>query len=150
MSQELSLSVASLRAAYPNQNLPVETVAVYAAALEDLEPADVRDATAALIKASRFFPTVAEIRERVAETRLSLPGPTAAWLEATGRADGTFEGVRHPLVTEALNGIGGVWAVKTTENPVATRSQFLKFFNELRDARIGAFVQTGTLALEAA
>lgn len=150
MGHALSLSVASLRAAYPNAQIPRETVAIYAAALEDLDAADVQDATAALIKRSKWFPTVAEIRETVAERRLKLPGPVEAWTEATGRADGTFQGERTPLVTESLNAIGGVWAVKTTENPVATRAQFLKFFNELRDAQIGAFVQTGTLELEAA
>lgn len=150
MGRELSLSVASLRAAFPNANLPAETVAIYAAALKDLDPADVQEAVVGLIKSSRFFPTVAEIREKVAERRLSLPGPVAAWEEAVARSEGRWEADKTPLVTDALNAIGGIWAVKTSENPVATRAQFLKFFNELRDAQVGAFVANGTLELEAA
>jgi hypothetical protein len=151
MGQELlTLSVASLRAAYPNANLPAETVAIYAAALEDLDPLDVQEATIALIRSSVYPPTIAEIRQKVAEARLQLPGPVAAWDEAVRRADGRWDRDANPLVTEAMQAIGGSWAIRTSENVIATRAQFLKFYGELRAARVGEFVQTGRLELEAA
>jgi hypothetical protein len=128
MTRTLSLSIASLRAAFPNANLPAETVAIYEAALADLDPADVERAVVARIKTSRFFPTVAEIREQVAETNLALPGPIEAWNQACD----SDPGERAPLVTEALRSIGGSWAVRTSENPIAIRAQFLKFYGELR------------------
>lgn len=150
MSQELSLSVASLRAAFPNANLPVETVEIYKAALADLDADDVQAAVGALIRSSRYFPTVAEIREKVAERSLGLPGPVGAWEEAVARAENRWERPRTPLVTEALNAIGGIWAVKTSDNVIATRAQFLKFYDELRAGQIGSFVQNGVAQLEAA
>lgn len=131
MGRELSLAVASLRAAYPNANLPPETVAVYSAALADLEPERVSRAVGVLIKRSRFFPTVAEIRDIVADQTLDFPSPVAAWEEAVARTDGTWEREKHPVVSRALAAIGGPWTVRTTENVVGTRAQFLKFYEQL-------------------
>lgn len=144
MSQGLSLSVASLRAAYPNANLPVETVAVYVAALDDLEPGDVAAAVAKIIKTSRFFPTVAEIREAVGETRLNLPSPAEAWMIACGQMEPQGDG---DLVRKAKKAVGGEWAFRTSENPTALRSQFLRIYEDLRDRQVGSFVETGRLQL---
>jgi hypothetical protein len=71
--------VAVLKAAFPRQPVEPETVKVYANFLVDL---DVDAATAAakrLVATSRFFPTIAELREAAAETELGLPNEVEAW-----------------------------------------------------------------------
>lgn len=113
---------------------------VYSEALADLEPAAVDVAVAALIKTSRFFPTVAEIRERVGEQKLGLPTPAEAWMMACGdlkRDDPS--GLMH----RAKHAVGGEWAFRTSENPTALRAQFLRIYEDLRDRQILTFAETG-------
>jgi len=56
-----------LTAAYPRQITGRNTLAVYAQALADLDPDEVREAVAEHVATSRFFPTIAEIRDKVEE-----------------------------------------------------------------------------------
>lgn len=140
MGQELSLSVASLRAAYPNATLPAETVEIYRVALSPYDPASVQQAVVHLVRRTPFFPSISEIIAAVAELELRLLPATAAWSQAEARAVGAWHGEKDPLVTDALNAIGGIWAIRTSENPVATRAHFLKFYEQLRSDRIAAFI----------
>lgn len=59
--------------AFPRQRIEVETVDVYLDCLTDIEPGDMARAVTLLIQNSRFFPTIAEIREvatgRTVDTR---------------------------------------------------------------------------------
>jgi hypothetical protein len=148
MTQALSparASLALLRGAYPNATITAETVQAYEAALADLDAQDVFGAVTALVKESQFMPTIAEIRQVVAERKLALPTPTEAWVEAQGRANGTWDKPRHPLVHKAIQAVGGTYSIKTSENPSITQSQFLKHYNELRRELLTQFVRTGEL-----
>jgi hypothetical protein len=52
-----------LRTAFPGKDIPPETVALYARQLSDLPEADVVDAVYRIMRTSRFFPSLGEIRE---------------------------------------------------------------------------------------
>ena len=55
--------IAVLRAAYPNQDITEETVELYAAMLADLDFSIAQESLQRHIATSRFFPTVAELRD---------------------------------------------------------------------------------------
>lgn len=113
---------------------------MYAEALADLDPQAVDAAVASVIKSSRFFPTIAEIRERVGERTLGLPTPAEAWMLACG--DMTWP-EPCPLVRKAKQAVGGEWAFRTSENPTALRAQFLRIYEDLRDRQVAHFAETG-------
>ena len=58
--------VATLAAAFPRQQVPQVTFDVYTADLIDLDFGVTEKATMNLRRSSRWFPTIAEIREAVA------------------------------------------------------------------------------------
>ena len=49
--------------AYPRQEIPPETINVYVAELQDVRPQLLMSAARAWVRHSRFFPSVAELRE---------------------------------------------------------------------------------------
>lgn len=59
-------AVALLAAAYPSFNVPKETVKVYVQMLSDIPTGALESAVAELIRTSKFFPTVSDIRTTVA------------------------------------------------------------------------------------
>jgi Loader and inhibitor of phage G40P len=71
--------VAILKAAFPRQPIEPETVKTYAAFLADLEVETATEAMKRLVASSRFFPTIAEIREEIAEQACGLPSELEAW-----------------------------------------------------------------------
>lgn len=77
-SEALKL-LATLKAAYPRQELGEETLEVYARDLADLDHEVAVAAVERMRKSSRFFPTIAELRESAAEIRLGAPPPRIAW-----------------------------------------------------------------------
>ena len=113
-------AVAILRAAYPRQDFPDATVALYVRYLADRDSAGVVRAVDRLIRRSRFLPSIAEILEEEAEERLALPSAEEAWVLASGES-GELPGP----VRDALNDVGGRWALRTSEVPGATRKHFI-------------------------
>jgi len=74
------IAVGRLMAAFRQEKLREETIQVYAEELEDLNPKALEIAVRQIIRQSRFFPAVAEIREATAEACRSLPVPKPKWL----------------------------------------------------------------------
>ena len=60
---DLRQALLDLRTAFPGRDVPVETLALYSRQLADLPEAEVVDAVYRLLRTSKFFPTVAELRE---------------------------------------------------------------------------------------
>lgn len=149
MSQALSAhraSVALLRAAYPNAVINPETVTAYEAALGDLDGQAVMDAVSALVRTVKFMPTIAEIRETVGEKLLGLPTASEAWIEASQRSSGTWgDRPRNPVVTKAIEAMGGTYLIKTSDNPTIMHSQFTKAYAEMRARAMSDFSRTGRL-----
>lgn len=147
--------LARLVAAFPRQPLTAETLRVYLRELDDVPPAAFDDAVSELTRTSQFFPTVSEIRETVAERTLGLPGEAAALEQVAARLswarvdDSERTGDPPPidgLVRQALDGVGGFSAFRTSDRPDVVRGQFLRLYRDLRSNAIGQ-AQLGTLAL---
>lgn len=153
--------IADLKRAFPRERIPTETLAIFVRELADVDPAVLDEAVRTIIRGSRYFPTIAEIRDVAASRVLGLPDEAEALAQADRysfadpqpvdcphpsyeealdcrRCQGT--GVRytvtvdiHPLVREALDLVGGRHGYRTADEPSVVRGQFLRLYRSLRD-----------------
>lgn len=77
---------AILTAAFPRQEISKDTGDLYALFLADFEREPAERAVKRIITKSRFFPSIAELREEIAELALGLPSELEAWTLAERRA----------------------------------------------------------------
>lgn len=119
-----------LLAAYPEVHPREETFPTYVRFLLDLEYGAASEAVEDMIAVSPKLPTIASVRRRVLEGELELPTAAEAWMAIN---DPHRQKELHALAKEARDLIGGAWAVKTSENPSITRSQYLRIFDDLRE-----------------
>lgn len=126
-------AVAFLRAAYPRQDFPDDTVRVYVSMLADMPASEVADAIERLTKRSTWLPSVAEIRVEVATAMVGLPTPEQAWALVTRRE--TLHAA--PEVRAALDAVGGPVALMFSERPEFVRRAFLEEYRARRDMAIG-------------
>ncbi len=127
--QEATALVAVLMASYPRQPVEPPTIEAYAAGIGDLDAGLATTAVRTLQHESRFFPTVAEIRDTYAELLIGAPLPMHAWEQAQGA------GPRHPLVdrARALVGDGYQWRSEPTWS---LRRWFLDAYPEVRRSAV--------------
>lgn len=128
--------VGKLAAAYPHAKLGEgvamsETLQVYAEMLADLDFADAERAVVEIIAESRFFPTIAEIRERVASERVALPPAELAWADvlAAVRKVGVYRTpvFDNPCTAIAVSNVG--WrAICNSETPGVERAHFIRAY----------------------
>lgn len=136
--------VSRLQAAYPRQEYPDSTAEIYAGALLDLEAEDVEHAAVYLVRTSKWFPTISEIRERVAEDRADLPEPEMAWAEvreAIGRygLDQTRPAWSCAEIGDAVRVLG--WRTLCTSTNIGLeRERWIKTYTALRRKRIEQIV----------
>ncbi len=119
-----------LFSAYPAVAVREWTEQSYVRYLAELDYDAVAAVIPDLIRSSVTLPTIADIRRRIAEAELLLPNPLEAYHSVFER------GERHPLVRYVIDIFGGEYNIRTSEVPAATRSQFLKFFEDLRDEAV--------------
>jgi len=133
-AREAAHVVAVIAAAYPQWPASVETVAVYADSLADLNAKLTLDTVKALILVEDRWPTVATIRRSYA-SRLGVlaPSPSEAWGEiveqsniAGRNAPPTFS---HPAITETVR-IFGWWNLCNSTNMDTLRAQFTRMYAE--------------------
>lgn len=138
--------VAALVDAYPRVPIEARTVKVYCAALADIPVAELRAAAMKLIGSSRFFPTVAEIREAWA---LSKTGPKRSGLDAWGDVLREVQRVgwygtpklEDPVAAAAVKALG--WrALCESDNQAADRAHFAKAYESIAARNLEA-VQLG-------
>jgi len=135
-----------LHAAYPNYVFADNTILVYCEMLADLDPYLLEQAAKAHLVTGKFFPTIAELRERVAnlvERACSTPGAAEAWGEVTEKMriygntlyGGSVPEFSSPIVTRVVGYFG--WNdLCLSENSVADRARFLQAYEiELTRAR---------------
>ncbi len=119
--------------AYPLANISVETIEVYCALLADLEPERLRAAVLQHIAQSRFFPTVAELRELILG-QLGAPAADAlaAWGEVMQqvRAVGIYgaPAFADPLTGSLVGALGWRNICNDETGNVANRARFLDAF----------------------
>src|SRR5262245_47204175 len=106
---EATRLVRRMRACYPREPITEQTVMAYVHYLADLDAELAQQAADRVCRTSRFFPTIAEVREAYAELMLAAPSPMAAWMQAAGR------GARHELVAEARRRVGDDWHWRTSD-----------------------------------
>ena len=135
-----------LHAAYPNFVFADNTITVYGEMLADLDPYLLEQAAKAHLVTGKFFPTIAELRERVAglvERACKTPGGAEAWGEVTDKIrtygntlyGGNVPEFSSPIVTKVVGYFG--WnELCLSENSVADRARFLQAYEvELNRAR---------------
>jgi hypothetical protein len=115
MEDELTIlhCVIMLQAAYPRMQFGKESLKVYEMALADIEPKLLRTAVLRHISTSKWFPTIAELRQAATEIMLQTDGQLSA-PEAWGELLREVRLVGHwrrprlgPVVRRAVEAIGG-------------------------------------------
>ena len=134
MSESLPAAIAVLRAAFPSQPFPEDSVRVYVRALADVPSAVLTDAVDAIVKTSRFRPTIAEIRETVARRALDLPTAGVAWVMANDPE--AYSGDWPPVLIDTVRACGGRFAIRTSENPTTMRAQFTRDYEQRVNDRV--------------
>lgn len=122
---EATALLATLKAAYPRQPIEQATIVVYAADLADLDADRALQAVTNLRRTSRWFPTIAEIREEYAELTLGAPAPELAWELAR------TSGCAHPLVNRAQAIVGDQWDWRRGETTDLHR-RFIAAYKDVR------------------
>lgn len=125
--------VAGLVAAFPGTDVHQDTVSVYVRAVEKLAEEPARRAVAYLVATSARFPSIAALVEETVVAAEGLPSAAAAW-EMVARVEKDLP----PVVRRALEAVGGRWAVRTAENTVALRAQFLRMYEDFRREAVAA------------
>lgn len=122
-----------LLAAFPGAKVTERSCELYANHLADLPADRVRAAVAQCVAACRFFPTVAEIRERAGEV---VAERESVALEAFGFAVKECAAALveqrvprlDPIAKEVVAGLGGAWALVYSTNPETTRAHFVNAY----------------------
>jgi len=150
----------ALVAAYPNANVGKETMAVYVSDLSDI-PNEILDAACTYCRTtSKWFPTIAELREASAKLQTgsdSLPPAGEAWgevLRIIGRL-GYFEQpvFDNPVAAKTVAAMG--WKnIAEGDNRTADRARFIELYNTyatrtLEQAKLPPALRQGNPALEA-
>lgn len=120
--------LAILKAAYPRQDIPPETVAVYADMLSDLDGDAVATAARAHIATSPFFPSVSELRRRALPPALQ---PEVAWGEVMHKIASVgryrIPAWSSPAIEATVNAIG--WQeLCGSENLSVERAHFFRTY----------------------
>lgn len=138
---EASQLVAVLLAAYPAQaeRIPsLETTAeVYEQFLSDLDYAEADRAVRALIAESKWLPTVAEIRDRVAEEAVGANAPELAWEEVLRqvRRVGSYgtPTFSDPCTERAVASLGWRAICDSRSDDWTRRAQFIRAYQAAVD-----------------
>lgn len=130
--------VATLAAAYPRETIREATLKLYVRKLCDLSPPALAQAVDECILTSRFFPTVAEIRDRVAVARVCAPTPEEAWGEVMAAVSrwGRYRDPQwsHALVGQAADCMGWASICDCDEDGIGTlRAHYLRAYSGIRD-----------------
>lgn len=162
--QRILAKLGELALAFPNKDIPPESLAVYAKRLALLPVDAVCAAIDRLMDTARFFPTIGEIKEAAVTGPLGADLAEEAWAEVLREVkrvgfnrppvfrDGRFEPplvpeFSSPLIGAAAASIG--WdVICTSDKPSIVMAQFKAAFTALRDRETAA-KQTGARALDA-
>jgi len=123
----------------------------YHIVLGDIDGDLLQQVAAHLASTQKFFPSAGEIRRaafHLAEVGLGIPTAQDAWAEVTAmirkgfyfQADGGWYEVRapkaedcsHPVVFQAVEGVGGWATLRASENIVADRARFIQAYEVLQ------------------
>lgn len=124
----LAITMRKLADAWPREEFPDRTIALYAERLGRYPEEQVAKAVDDLVGTEKWRPSVGQIIDRVSERALNLPTTEEAWVIAQR---GSLRDAQEP-VREAADQVGGRWNILHSENPVAVRAQFVKAYANIR------------------
>lgn len=134
---ELAKLIGFLAASFPAAKITDQTIEAYIAMLEDVPIGILRVAVQQCANDSKFFPSLAEIRDRVATiSRPAQPNAAEAWEEVmiAMKRDGFY---KHPAFADSVlqRAVEAMdWqALCSSENTVADRAHFMKIYDSLLD-----------------
>ncbi|MEM7331028.1 MAG: hypothetical protein AAF490_02975 [Chloroflexota bacterium] len=153
-----------LLAAYPNANFNEDTEKIYRLGLADIEPELLKTAVLHHITNNKWFPTIAELRESVAEIISKVNGETPSAFEAWQLVSKAFSSHGRnrtpdfpPMVAKAVEAVGGWRYLCDSETPMPDRAHFFRAFESLQNRQqkeamqlpqIGDFVNQKQLAIK--
>lgn len=147
--------LAVLGAAYPGFDMSEFTAEVYVKMLSDLEPEELTQAAYYHMMNSRFFPTIAELRQATIEIRRlngDYPLAIEAWgmvLEEIPRVHSYGSPDLPDLAMRVVRGLGWREICNTTDLDLM-RAHFLKHYDQLLDRELArAKTPLNLLQLEA-
>jgi len=135
---EIFSILTALAAAHPKFELRKATVAIYTELLADLDASVLKAVTLQCAMTSRFFPTIAEIRDAaLAISRPAVPSAYEAWaavqveLRNVRRYALDYEPDLDPLTLRAVECVGGLADLRHTSSRVADRARFIEAYQVL-------------------
>jgi hypothetical protein len=150
--RKIAAKLRELAFAFPNREIPEETVVLYTERLSSLPAEAVCLAIDRLIDTSRFFPTIAEIKAAMVEAVVEPGFAELAWGEVIrevrrvgfGRTAQGRPRFSSPLIGKAVAAVG--WeTICMSEHPEVIRAQFVKTLDALV-RRETYRIQTGSLS----
>ncbi len=148
-ASDLTMMLAVLRGAgLANAPAPSKDMATsWAAALDDVRPEDAVAAARLWVKNERWWPTPSDIRAIALDRQGDHPSSSAAWALVQPEV---YAKQKPPDVAMlALKDVGGIYAVRTTDNSNRLRDQFMRAYQDrLRDARESVAEAHTTAALD--
>lgn len=132
---EIGKLVTTLASLYPSTQIGKSTIGAYVSMLKDVPLGILQAAVDQISVESRFFPTVAEIRERVLMLQIpDLANGMTAWGDVK-KAFARYGFYRtpkfdNPITAEAVDRMG--WKeLCCSENPEADRAHFARIYDDL-------------------
>lgn len=147
VTQEWYEIVVYLKAAYGEKfNLDKSGIKVWYDNLADLSAEEVKQAVRAVIMTSPFPPTIADIRKKVAEGKVSnLPVAEEAWGKVRKALQNSLYNSKEQFerldeISRSIIGSPGALAVYASMNSdeveTVIKSHFIKSYNEIRQRRV--------------
>lgn len=124
----MTRAMAALRDAWPREEFPDRTIALYAAELSAYPEELVVLAVDDLVRTEKWRPSVGMLVAQVAERALNLPTEEEAWgIAERGNLRDAHEGVQR-----ACEHVGGRYAILHSREPERVREQFLRAYRGIR------------------
>lgn len=146
--EQVAFVLKQLFAAYPGNKATEGTVAVYVRFLQDMPPSELQAVVDQCIMESEFLPTIAKIKEMHRQMHSPVSPDLAAqgWVSVqramrdpntySPTPEGPAPKFKDPIVAKAVEALG--WHnLRMSENAMADRAQFLKFYQMFANSEMG-------------
>lgn len=140
-TEETAAMLAVLAAVWPKDKIAPDTERVYHLALSDLPGAWVQEAATQWIRANKWFPKPAELREIVVEQMAPIPSGFEAWAEVKGALNSYGPGREPawstPELAAVMKGFG--WrnfCMSEIGDEPTIRAQFTRAYDAKRAASL--------------
>lgn len=136
---EAAKMVAILQAHEPKHPTTPATITMWAWAFEDVPYPAAMIGVRAWVKTRKWFPFPTELRGLIAEQLTGLPATDTAWGLVQERMRATYPGQPappwevHRIVIEATERLGGVGALRMSNQPAKDQDRFSELYNAMRE-----------------